>query len=81
MEQDSTQSPPPSPNITYSFRCLTSHERMFKNKEDSYQKHKNIVRRVRVGLELEEEEMEILQTSYAPRRTGGGGGGSLIFPC
>ena len=38
MEQDLTPSPPPSlppPNISYLFRFLTSHYRMFKNKGDS----------------------------------------------
>ena len=40
-----------------------------------------MVCRVKVGLEWEEEEMEILQSSYAPMGVGGGGGDTLIFYC
>ena len=79
MEQDSTSSPPPH-NITYSFRFLTSHERMFENKGDSTETQNH-------GLSCESQPLmrgggdEDLTAFLLPNGGGGGGGILLSFSC
>ena len=64
---ESIQTPPP-PNIAYSCRSLTLHDRMFKNKGDSYQKHKTTVCRVN---ERRRWRSNSLLTPPGKRRGGG----------